>query len=55
MWWSRPAWMRVEEYRGYPDEIKVREVKVGKKVLVSTFLSPRKTPKAALGELFWQR
>ena len=38
---ARPAWMRMEEYRGYPDEIKVREVKVGKKVLVSTFLSPR--------------
>jgi hypothetical protein len=58
VWWSkpaRPAWMSVEEYRGYPDEIKVREVKVGKKVLVSTLLSPRKTPKAALGELFWQR
>jgi len=58
VWWSKPArpdWMSVEEYRGYPDEIKVREVKVSKKVLVSTFLSPRKTPKAALGELFWQR
>ena len=58
VWWSKPArpdWMSVEEYRGYPDEIKVREVKVGKKVLVSTLLSPRKTPKAALGELYWQR
>ena len=58
VWWSKPArpdWMSVEEYRGYPDEIKVREVKVGQKVLVSTLLSPRKTPKAALGELFWQR
>ncbi len=58
VWWSKPArpdWMSVEAYRGYPDEIKVREVKVGKKVLVSTLLSPRKTPKAALGKLFWQR
>ncbi len=58
MWWSkpaRPAWMSVEEYRDYPDEIKVREVKVGKKVLVSTFLSPRKTSKAELGKLYWQR
>ena len=58
VWWSKPArpdWMSVEEYRGYPDEIKVREVKVGKKVLVSTFLSSRKTPKAALEELYWQR
>ena len=58
VWWSkpaRPAWMSVEEYRDHPDEIKVREVKVGKKVLVGTFLSPRKTPKAELGKLYWQR
>ena len=33
----------------------MREVKVGKKVLVSTLLSPCKTPKAALEELYWQR
>jgi hypothetical protein len=26
----------MDEYRDYPDEIKVREVKVGKKVLVGT-------------------
>ncbi len=58
VWWSkpaRPAWMSVEEYRDYPDEVKVREVHVGKKVLVSTFLSPRKTSKAELGKLYWQR
>ena len=58
VWWSKPArpdWMSVQEYRGYPDDIKVREVNVGKKVLVSTLLSPRKTPKAALGELYCQR
>jgi hypothetical protein len=58
VWWSkpaRPAWMSVKEYRDYPDEIKVREVQVGKKVLVSTFLSPRKTSKAELEKLFWQR
>ncbi len=47
--------MSVEEYRDYPDEVKVREVHVGKKVLVSTFLSPRKTSKAELGKLYWQR
>lgn len=52
---ARPAWMSVEEYRGYQDEITLREVKVGKKVLVTTLLDPRKTPKGALGELFWQR
>jgi hypothetical protein len=52
---QRPAWMSVEEYHGYPDEITVREVKVDKKVLVTTLLNPRTTPKGELGELFWQR
>jgi Transposase DDE domain len=52
---ARPDWMSEAEYRAYPDEITVREVKVDKKVLVTTLLAPRKTPKAALGELFWQR
>ncbi len=48
VWWSkpaRPAWMSVEEYRDYPDKIKVREVQVGKKVLVSTFFRRAKRPK----------
>jgi hypothetical protein len=51
----RPDWMSVDDYRAYPDEITVREVKVGKKVLVTTFLNPRQTPKGELGRLFWQR
>ena len=57
--WTRPAarpdWMSLEEYRRYPREITVREVKVGKKVLVTTLLAPRKTPKAALKALYFQR
>jgi len=52
---ARPDWMSVEDYRDYPDEITVREVKVGKKVLVTTFLNSRQTPKGELGRLFWQR
>lgn len=52
---QRPEWMSVEDYRGYPDAITVREVKVGKKVLVTTLLNPRQTPKGELGQLFWQR
>ena len=52
---QRPEWMSVEDYRAYPDAITVREVKVGKKVLVTTFLNPRQTPKGELGRLFWQR
>jgi hypothetical protein len=56
--WSRPArpnWMSREEYHGYPKQITVREAKVGKKVLVTTLLSPRKTTKANLEALYLQR
>lgn len=56
--WSRPArpqWMSREEYARYPRQITVREVKVGKKVLVTTLRSPRQCSKAALGELYLQR
>jgi len=52
---QRPAWMSREEYRGYPKQITMREVKIDKKVLVTTFLSRRQMSKTALGELFWQR
>lgn len=57
--WSKPAakpsWMSLEEYRRYPKEITVREVKVDKKVLVTTLLEPRKTAKVALRALYFQR
>lgn len=56
--WPRPArpdWMSRETYCSHPQAITVREVKVGKKVLVTTLLSPRKTAKADLGALFLQR
>lgn len=52
---ARPEWMSVEDYRGYPDTITVREVKVGKKVLVTTLLNPRQSSKGELQRLFWQR
>jgi hypothetical protein len=52
---QRPEWMSLEDYRGHPDELTVREVKVGKKVLVTTLLNPRQTRKGELGQLFWQR
>jgi hypothetical protein len=47
--------MSREVYHGYPKQITVREAKVGKKVLVTTLLSPRKTAKAELEALFRQR
>jgi len=52
---ARPDWMSQEEYGSYPDGLRVREVKVGKKVLVSTFLVPREVSKKALGKLYLQR
>jgi hypothetical protein len=47
----RPEWMSREDYAALPEELLLREVKVGKKILVTTFLSPRRVSKAALGEL----
>ena len=52
---TRPEWMSLDEYHSHPAEITVREMKVDKKVLVTTLLAPRKTPKAVLGELYFQR
>jgi hypothetical protein len=51
----RPQWMSAQEYAALPAHLDLREVKVGKKVLVTSFLHPSKVSKAALGELFCQR
>src|ERR1700733_11294169 len=47
--------MSREDYAALPDELTLREVKVGKKTLVTSFLCPRKVCKRALGRLFQQR
>ncbi len=52
---ARPKWMTPEEYQQYPAEISAREVKVRKKVLVTTLLAPGKASKNALGDLFLLR
>lgn len=51
----RPEWMSREHYAALPEELLLREVQVGKKILVTTFLSRRSVSKAALGQLFRQR
>jgi hypothetical protein len=56
--WSKPArpgWMTLAQYRGYPAELTLREVKVRKKVLVTTWVNPREVCKRELGQLFVQR
>jgi hypothetical protein len=57
--WSKPAarpeWMTAEECAGYPDTLTLRETRVGKKVLVTSFLKPREVCKQELRRLFLQR
>ncbi len=36
---KRPYWMNEEQYDSFPNELDVREFKVGKKVLVTTLLT----------------
>lgn len=52
---ARPSWMSYEEYQCQPKEIRVREVKAGKKILVTSLLDSRKTAKGSLESLYWQR
>jgi len=52
---ARPAWMTPEEYAAYPAELILREVKVRKKVLVTSFRSPREVCKREIGKLFLRR
>ena len=47
--------MSPEEYDSFPLELAVRETKVGKKVLVSSFLSRCEVCKREVGSLFVHR
>jgi hypothetical protein len=51
----RPAWMTPAEYAAYPATLTLREVKVRKKVLVTSFLNPREVCKREIGKLFLRR
>lgn len=48
----RPEWMSHEDYAALPDELRLRELKVGKKILVTTFLNPRRVSKREVARLF---
>lgn len=51
----KPAWMTEEYYQEAPDNIQIREIKAGKKVLVSTMLSPKDVSKKSLKKLYKDR
>jgi len=52
---KKPDRMTQEQFDDAPDEIVIREIKVGKKILITTMLSAKKAPKKELKLLYKQR
>src|SRR3972149_2542393 len=51
----KPDWMAQADYDQAPDSLKVRELHTGGKILVTTLLCPKQTPKPALKALYRDR
>ena len=51
----KPDWMRQADYDQAPTSLTVRELHANGKILVTTLLCPKKTPKAALKALYRSR
>ena len=52
---KKPDWMSQYEYDQAPATLKVRELQAGGKIMVTTFLCPKETPKRVLKALYHQR
>ena len=52
---AKPDWMTQEAYNEAPEKITIRELKVGKRILITTMQSPKEYPKKVLGALYKQR
>lgn len=52
---QKPEWMSQYEYDQAPPTLRVRELQVGGKILVTTFLCPKDTSKRVLKALYRQR
>jgi len=52
---NKPDWMSQYEYDQVPATLKVRELQAGGKIMVTTFLCPKETPKGVLKALYRQR
>jgi hypothetical protein len=52
---NKPRWMSPEDYQALPDELCMRELKAGNKILVTTLLCPKQNPKHELKSLYQQR
>jgi len=52
---TRPDWMSEAEYVAAPATLRLREFKVGGKIMVTTLLSPKAAPKPELKALYRSR
>ena len=52
---TRPDWMTLSEYESAPEQVQVREVQVGGRILVTTLLEPRAVSKSELDALYARR
>jgi hypothetical protein len=52
---KRPEWMSPWEYEQAPQTLQVREFQAAGKIMVTTFLCPKQTPKSALKALYRRR
>ena len=52
---NKPSWMACEEYACLPETIEIRELEVNGKLLITTLLSAKTTPKHELKQLYQQR
>ena len=52
---KKPDWMSQYKYDQAPATLKVREFQAGGKIMVTTFLCPKDTPKRVLKTLYRQR
>lgn len=52
---KKPDWMTEKHYREAPETLTIRELNVGKKILVTTMLSPKETSKLSLKNLYKDR
>jgi hypothetical protein len=52
---TRPTWMTPQQYESAPEELRLREVQVGGRILVTTLLEPRKAPRHELSQLYARR
>ncbi|NQY63676.1 MAG: transposase, partial [Alteromonadaceae bacterium] len=52
---KKPDWMTQKEFDEAPEKIILREIKSGKKILITTLLSAKEYPKKAIKNLYKER